>query len=54
MLVVGDLTAGPALTPNLDDPDRLAEYHGSVVEVATRNDEIRATLSEYDLTFVAR
>ena len=54
VLVAGDLSAGALLTLSVDDPGRIAEYHGTVVEVASRTDEIRPSLLEYELTFAAR
>jgi hypothetical protein len=53
VLVVGDLAAGALLTVNVDDPGRLAEYHGTVVEVASRSDEVRTVVPGYDVTFAA-
>lgn len=54
VLVVGDLVAGPLITLRVDDVSKIGDYHGTVVEVASRSDEIRTTLLEYDLTFAAR
>lgn len=54
VLVVGDLAPGPLLSVNVDDPDRIGEYHGTVVQVAARSDELRTVLAEYQVTFAAR
>lgn len=54
VLVVGDLEAGPLLTFAVSDPGRIREYHGSVVEAASRSDAVRTTLAAYDVTFAPR
>ena len=54
VLVVGDLVAGPLLTLSVGDVNRIGDYHATAVEVASRSDEIRPTLLDYDLTFAAR
>lgn len=53
VLVVGDLAAGPVLTLNVNDPSRIGEYHGTVIQSASRNDEVRTVSSDYHLTFAA-
>jgi hypothetical protein len=54
ILVVGDLSTGALLTLDIDDPARLAEYHGTVIQAASRNDIVHTVSTDYDLTFAAR
>ena len=54
ILVVGDLSAGALLTLKVNDPSRIGEYHGTVVQAASRSDELRTVSTDYDVTFAAR
>ena len=54
ILVVGDLVAGPVLTLNVNDPSRIGDYHGTVVQVASRSDEPRTVLPGYEVAFAVR
>lgn len=54
ILVVGDLSAGALLTLNVDDPARIAEYHGTVIQAASRDDILHTVSTDYDLTFGER
>ena len=54
ILVVGDLAAGPVLRLNVNDPGKIGQYHGTVVQVASRNDEVRTVVPGYDVTFAPR
>lgn len=51
ILVVGDLSTGALLTLDIGDPARIAEYHGSVIQAASRDDIVHTVSADYDLTF---
>ena len=51
VLVVGDLSTGALLTLNVNDPSRIGDYHGTVIQAASRSDEVRTVSTGYDLTF---
>jgi hypothetical protein len=51
VLVVGDLSTGALLTLNVNDPSRIGDYHGTVIQAASRSDEVRTVSTDYDLTF---
>lgn len=53
VLVVGDLSTGALLTLNVNDPSRIGEYHGTVIQAASRSDEVRTVSTDYDLTLAA-
>ena len=54
ILVVGDLSTGALLSLDIDDPARIAEYHGTVIQAASRDDIVHTVSTDYDLTFAAR
>ena len=54
VLVVGDLSTGALLSLDIGDPARIAEYHGTVIQAASRNDIVHTVSTDYDLTFAAR
>lgn len=54
ILVVGDLSTGALLSLDVDDPARIAEYHGTVLQAASRDDIVHTVSTDYDLTFAAR
>jgi hypothetical protein len=54
ILVVGDLSTGALLSLDTDDPARIAEYHGTVIQAASRDDIVHTVSTDYDLTFAAR
>lgn len=54
ILVVGDLSTGALLSLDIDDPARIAEYHGTVIQAASRDDIAHTVSTDYDLTFAAR
>lgn len=51
IIVVGDLSDGVLVTMDVAAVNRLGDYHGVVVEAASRTDQLRASLSGYSLTF---
>lgn len=51
ILVVGDLSTGALLTLDIGDPARIAEYHGTVIQAASRDDIVHTVSADYDLTF---
>jgi hypothetical protein len=53
VLVVGDLSTGALLTLDIDDPASIAEYHGTVIQAASRDDIVHTVSTDYDLTFAA-
>lgn len=54
VMVVGDLSAGVLLTLGVGAVTSIGQYSGTFVEVASRTDVLRATLTGYSLTFVAQ
>ena len=54
ILVVGDLSTGALLSLDIDDPARIAEYHGTVIQAASRDDIVHTVSTDYDLTFGQR
>jgi len=54
ILVVGDLSTGALLSLDIGDPARIAEYHGTVIQAASRDDVVHTVSTDYDLTFTAR
>ena len=54
ILVVGDLSTGALLSLDVDDPARIAEYRGTVIQAASRDDIVHTVSTDYDLTFAAR
>jgi hypothetical protein len=54
VLVVGDLSTGALLSLDIGDPARIAEYHGTVIQAASRDDIVHTVSTGYDLTFAAR
>ena len=54
ILVVGDLSTGALLSLDVDDLARIAEYHGTVLQAASRDDIVHTVSTDYDLTFAAR
>lgn len=53
ILVVGDLSTGALLSLDIDDAARIAEYHGTVIQAASRDDIVHTVSTDYDLTFAA-
>ena len=49
-LVVGDLTSGVVATATIDDLTKVGQYQGSVIEVASRTDAVRPSVSGYSIT----
>jgi hypothetical protein len=49
-LVVGDLTNGVVATMTIDDLNKVKEYAGTFIEVASRTDAVRASVSGYSLS----
>jgi len=47
LLVVGNLSAGMVATIVVPDVRRIGEYSGSVLEVASRGDEVRNSVAGY-------
>ncbi|HEY6060682.1 MAG TPA: hypothetical protein VIV10_08855 [Gemmatimonadales bacterium] len=54
ILIVGDLAAGALLTLNVSDQSRIGDYHGTVIQAASRDDIVHTVSTDYDLTFAAR
>lgn len=54
ILVVGDLSAGALLTLDIGDPAKIGEYHGTVIQAASRSDVVHTVSTDYDLTFAER
>ena len=54
VMVVGDLSAGVLLTLGVGAVTSIGQYSGTFVEVASRTDVLRATLTGYSLTFAAQ
>lgn len=54
ILVVGDLSTGALLSLDIGDAARIAEYHGTVIQAASRDDIVHTVSTDYDLTFAAR
>lgn len=53
VIIVGNIAAGQLLTVPIGAGHKLSDYSASVSEVAARNDSLRATLSNYQLTLAA-
>lgn len=51
--IVGNLTAGPLFTLSVSDVRDLSAFSSSVIEVATRSDELRSSVTGYDLDIVS-
>ena len=47
LVVVGDLSAGVVATVVVPDVRRIGEYSGSVLEVASRGDQVRNSVAGY-------
>jgi hypothetical protein len=50
-VVVGNLSAGAVLTVDVDDLGKVGQYAGAVDEVASRTDQVRASVTGYGVTF---
>jgi len=50
LLVVGNLSSGIVATVSVDDRSQLSQYAGSVLEVASRDDVVRQSISGYRIT----
>lgn len=53
ILVVGDLSTGALLSLDIGDAAKIAEYHGTVIQAASRDDIVHTVSTDYDLTFAA-
>jgi hypothetical protein len=51
VLVFGNLASGPLLTLDVPDIGAVEQYSATVVEVTDRNNQIRANVSGYAITF---
>ena len=49
-LVVGNLTSGVVATVTIDDLAKVGEYAGSLLEVASRTDAVRSSVSGYSIS----
>ncbi len=50
VLVVGNLIPGPIVTISVPDVNAAGSYTGTILEVADRNNQLRASLSAYSVT----
>ncbi len=50
VLVLGNITGGPVFTVRVPDPRNASAYSGTVLQVAARNNELRASTHDYSLT----
>jgi len=50
VIIVGDVAAGHVLTVTIGPGHKLTDYSAFMNEVAARNDALRGTLSDYQLT----
>ena len=49
LLVVGNLSSGTVATVSVDDTRKMDQYHGSLIEVASRADALRTAVSGYSI-----
>jgi len=49
-LVVGNLTSGVVATVTIDDLSKVGQYAGSLLEVASRTDAVRSSVSGYSIS----
>ena len=54
VMVVGDLSAGVLLTVGVGEVNHIGKYAGTVVQAASRTDQLRTTLTGYGLTFAGQ
>ena len=54
VILVGNLIAGPVLTVDVDDVGKLGQYHGTVVDAASRSDAARGSTSGYGVTLARK
>lgn len=49
-ILVGDISAGPLMTIDVPDVNAVASYSATVIEVADQANDLRASLTGYELT----
>jgi hypothetical protein len=54
VMVVGDLSTGVLLTVGVGAVSSIGQYSGTIVEVASRTDVLRTSLTGYSLVFAAQ
>ena len=54
VIVVGNLSAGALLTVGVGEVNHIGKYAGTVVEAASRMDQLRSALTGYSLTFAGQ
>jgi hypothetical protein len=50
LLVVGNITNGVVATLTIDDLSKVKEYAGTLIEVASRSDAVRASVAGYSIS----